>query len=231
MSASRARRGSYPGGIALYGSEFLISLVLIAISIGLVVMAATRDVPLGILVSSIGLLVFAGGISLFTGAAVFYQARPVPRSPVRESVVWRPPPVVRAAIVVMLVASTTITVAFVTVGPTRTGFLVIGTAFLITWSAGARALVARLEADRSGIRCTNPLTTFRIPWNDVESLEPRGKSILAQRIVAVTKHGGERMLWVFDPRTPASREAARLLVAELEAVWQFAAMRRPDGID
>jgi hypothetical protein len=62
-------------------------------------------------------------------------------------------------------------------------------------------------------------------------LEPRGKSILAQRIVAVAKHGRERMLWVFDPRIPASRETARVLVAELEAVWQLAAMRRPDGID
>jgi Bacterial PH domain len=231
MSASRARRRTYPGGMALYGSGFLISLVLIAVSVGLVVMAVTRDAPLELLVSSLGLLVFAGAISLFTGAAVFYQARPLPRSPVRGSVVWDPPPVSRAAIVVMLVAVTTITVAFTTVGPTPMEFLLIGTALLITWSVGARALVARFEADRWGIRCTNPFTTVRIPWSDVESLEPRGKSILAQRVVAVTKHGRERMLWVFDPRIPASTEAARLVVAELEAVWQLAATRRPDGID
>ena len=110
-------------------------------------------------------------------------------------------------------------------------FLLLGTAVFITWTVGARALVMRLEADHWGIRCTNPLTAVRIPWSDVESLEPRGKSVLAQRIVAVTKGGRERMLWVFDPRIPASREAARLLVAELDAVWQLAAMPRPDGFD
>jgi len=57
------------------------------------------------------------------------------------------------------------------------------------------------------------------------------KAIFAQRIVAVTRHGGERMLWVFDPRIPASRDTAQLLVAELETVWQLAVPRRPDGDD
>jgi hypothetical protein len=231
MDASRAGRRSYPGGIALYGSEFLISLVLIAISIGLVLMAATRDAPLGLLVVCIGLVVLTCGMSLFTGAAVFYQARSVPRSPVGESVVWHAPPEVRAAIVVMLLAGTTIIVAITTVDPTLMGFLLFGTPLLIALSAAARALVARFEADSWGIRCTNPFTNVRIPWSDMESLEPRGKSIFAQRIVAVTKHGGERMLWVFDPRIPASRDTAQLLVAELETVWQLAVPRRPDGDD
>jgi hypothetical protein len=41
--------------------------------------------------------------------------------------------------------------------------------------------------------------------------------MLSQRIVAVTP-GRDQMLWVWDPRVPVSRDAARLLVAELEAV-------------
>jgi hypothetical protein len=216
------RQPGYPAGVALYGSEFVLSLVLIAISISLVVMAITRDAPAGILVSCIGLLAFSGGMSLFTGTGVIYQARPVPRSPIRESVVWRPPLVARAAIVVMLVAVSAITVASTT-APAQVAFPLIGASLLIT-AICARTLVARFEADHWGIRCTNPLTAVRIPWSDLESLEPRGKSVLTQRIVAITKGGRERMLWVFDPRIPASPEAARLLVAELETVWKFAAM-------
>jgi hypothetical protein len=45
--------------------------------------------------------------------------------------------------------------------------------------------------------------------------------MLSQRIVAVTQER-QRMLWVWDPRVPVSRDAARLLVAELEAVRQLA---------
>jgi len=231
MSATPVRQRGYPIGIALYGAEFVLGLVLITISINLVVMAMTREAPPGILVSSIGLVVMTGGITLFAGAGVFYQARPVLRPPARESVAWHAPLVVRAAIVITLIAVTTIGLAFTTVGPTPMEFLLLGTAVFITWSGGARALAMRLEADQWGIRCTNPLTTVRIPWNDVESLEPRGESVLAQRIVAITKGGRERILWVFDPRIPASREAARILVAELEAVWRSAAMPRPDRFD
>jgi hypothetical protein len=40
--------------------------------------------------------------------------------------------------------------------------------------------------------------------------------------VAVTKQGRERMLSVFDLRVPVSRDAAQMLVAELEAVRRSA---------
>jgi len=75
----------------------------------------------------------------------------------------------------MLLAGTTIIVAITTVDPTLMGFLLFGTPLLIALSAAARALVARFEADSWGIRCTNPFTNVRIPWSDMESLEPRGK--------------------------------------------------------
>lgn len=87
----------------------------------------------------------------------------------------------------------------------------------------ARLLVARFEADAWGIRCTNPTTTVRIPWGDLQSLEPRGESVLAQRIIVVTKQRRARMLWTFDPRVPVCRDTGRLLVAELEAVRRSAA--------
>ena len=66
------------------------------------------------------------------------------------------------------------------------------------------------------------LTTVHFPWDDVGSLETRGKSTLSKRIVAITKQGRERTLWVLDPRISISRDTARLLVAELEAVRQSA---------
>jgi hypothetical protein len=77
----------------------------------LVVLALTKDAKSGFLVFSIGLVVFAAGITLFTRAAVFYQARPVPRPPVREFVAWHPSLVVRAALVVVLAGLTAIGLA------------------------------------------------------------------------------------------------------------------------
>ena len=56
-----------------------------------------------------------------------------------------------------------------------------------------------------------------------------GESARAQRIVAITKQGRERMLWVFDLRVPVSRDAAQVLVAELEAVRR-SAPRCPQAI-
>jgi hypothetical protein len=102
-------------------------------------------------------------------------------------------------------------------------YLLLGTAVLGAWFVGAMALVARCEADRWGIRCTTPLTTNRIPWSDLESLDLRGRSVFSQRVVAVTRDGRKRMLWVFDPRIPVSRDWAEVLVAELETVRRSAA--------
>jgi hypothetical protein len=87
---------------------------------------------------------------------------------------------------------------------------------------GGRTLVARLEANAWGIRCTNPFTTVRLPWGEVGSLEPRGSSTFSQRIVAISEDGRRRMLWVCDPRVSVGPDAARSLVAELEEVRKLA---------
>ena len=133
----------------------------------------------------------------------------------------------RAAIAVILVTLGTAVVAF-TVTPDNGTVpddllrLAIAVTVLLCFYGG-RALVARLEANGWGIRCTTPFTTVRLPWGEVRSLEPRGSSTFSQRIVAVSEDGRQRMLWVFDPRVPVGPDAARLLVAELEAVRRLAA--------
>jgi hypothetical protein len=74
-----------------------------------------------------------------------------------------------------------------------------------------------------------PLTTVRIPWNDLRSLEVRGQPV--QRVVAVTEGGRERTLRFWDPRVPVTRDVARILVAELEAVRQSAMTPHAEGIE
>jgi hypothetical protein len=132
--------------------------------------------------------------------------------------------VFRIAVVICVVAFSTTFVALVTIPAiwrVPLPLVISGVAVLISWVIGLRLPVARLEADDWGIRCTNPFTTVRLPWSEVRSLEPRGRSMFSQRIVAVTQ-GRDQMLWVWDPRVPVNRDAARLLVAELEAVRQSA---------
>jgi hypothetical protein len=102
---------------------------------------------------------------------------------------------------------------------------------LFLWFVGCRIPIARLEANGWGIRCTTPLTTVRIPWSDLRSLEVRGGSGSTQRVVAVTKRGRERVLRVWDPRLPVTRDVARDLVADLRAVRQSATTPHPDAID
>jgi hypothetical protein len=218
-------------GVALYGAEFVVALALLAISLGLVIMATARNAPTGVFVATVAFIVGTGAFCVWTGTAVFYQARPGPRSLGGRSVVWAPPLVMRVATVVIVASLGTITAAMATVGLRPIALLVLGLAFLALVLIASRFLVARFVADHWGITCTNPLTTVRIPWSVVRSLEPRGSSALAQRIVVVTDQGRERMLWVVDPRVPVSRDTARLLVTQLEAVWQAAAAPRPDGID
>ena len=102
---------------------------------------------------------------------------------------------------------------------------------LFMWFVSSRIPIARLEADSWGIRCTTPLTTVRIPWSDLRSLEVRGRSASTQRVVAVTKQGRERILRVWDPRLPVTRDVARTLVAELEAVWRSTTTPRGKGME
>ena len=198
------------------------------------IFAVEKNPPRTLVVAAAALVVGIGGNILYTGVGLYYQARPAPVSTVRDSLVWRPPLVSRIAGVIIVVAYSTTFVALATMPVIWKAALPLvisaGVAVLITWFISLRLLVARLEADRWGIRCTNPLSTVRLPWGEIRSLEPRGRSMLSRRIVAVTQRR-ERMLWVWDPRVPVSRDAARLLVAELEAVRTSATTPHPDGMD
>ena len=107
------------------------------------------------------------------------------------------------------------------------GMTSIALAAIVPWLYGIRLLVARLEADHWGIRFTSLLTTVRIPWSEVRSLEPRGTSAFTQRIAVITQPRHARLLWVVDPRVPVSRDTARLLVAELETVRRSTTLPPP----
>ena len=215
----------------MYGVMLVISLVFLVISILVVVTAFERDQPATVLVGVVGLLVAASGLCLFSGVGLFYQARPVPRSNSQASLMWGPTPLMRAAIAAILVALSTTVVTFTITpdnGTVPDALLILAIALTVLLCfMGGRALVARLEANAWGIRCTTPLTTVRLPWGDLRSLEPRGTSTFSQRIVAVSKNGRRKLLWVFDPRVPVDPSVARLLVAELAAVRRSTA--RPDA--
>lgn len=215
----------------MYGVMLAIALVLLVIGILLVMTAFERDQPATVLVGVVSLLAGIGSLTLYSGVGLFYQARPVARPYGQASLTWGPTPFMRAAIAVLLVTLSATTVAFTITPdngtvPQALRLLAIAVAVL-TCFIGARALVARLEANGWGIRCTNPFATVRLPWGDVRSLEPRGSSTFSQRIVAVSGDARHRMLWVFDPRVPVGPDAARLLVDELETVRRLAA--RPDA--
>jgi hypothetical protein len=197
------------------------SLLMMAIAIGLLIILVANDCPVGIVVSAIGLIVLLGGSILYNGVYVVYQARPVPLRSARESLVWQPPPILRAAIVTSAIGAVTSVAGYMTIGPSPLVVLLLGT-ILLGACLVTLTIFMRLEADHDGIRYKNPLATVRLRWSDVESLESRGGSVLTQRIVAVTKRGRERMLWIFDPRIPHTRDAGRLLVVELEAVRRSA---------
>jgi hypothetical protein len=231
VSTTPVRQQRYRIGVALYGAEFVVALALFAKSIDLVILATARNAPSGALVATVAFILGTGAFCVFTGAAVFYQARPGPRFLGGRSVVWAPPLVMRVATVVIVVSLGTITAAVATEAPPPRVLLGLGVAFLAMTLIASRFLVARFVADPWGITCTNPLTTVRIPWSAVRSLEPRGNSALVQRIAVDTEQGRERFLWVVDPRVPVSRDTARLLVAELESVRQSAKTPHRKSID
>ena len=225
MSATPNGQQRYLLGVAHYGALFALGLPMVGVSVYLMMTAVEKDAPRALVVAAAAMVAGIGGCILYAGAGLYYQAWPIPLSRVRDSLVWRPPLVFRVAAVICVVALSTTFVALATMPliwkvPLPL-VIAAGVAVLITWFIGLRLPVARLEADDWGIRCTNPFTTVRLPWSEVQSLEARGGSTLSQRIVAVTQ-GRERMLWVWDPRVPFNRDAARLLVADLEAVRQSA---------
>jgi len=234
MSATPVSQQRYPLGVAYFGALLALGLAMVGGCVYVMITAVEKDLPRTLVVAAAALVAGIGGCILYAGAGLYYQAGPVPLSIVRDSLVWRPPLVFRIAVVIVVVAFSTTAVALATTPAIWKVPLPLvisaGVGVLITWLIGLRLLVARLEADDSGIRCTNPFTTVRLRWGEVRSLEPRGRSMLSRRIVAVTQ-GRERMLWVWDPRVPVSSDAARVLVAQLEAVRQSAATPHPNGID
>ena len=241
MNATPVSQQRYPLGVALYGRLLACGLVLVVLAIGTVWMFVARNAPPAEVVGVVGALLGAVGGSTLAGAALFHQARPSPRPPVGEALVWRPTLATSAGAVVTAIGAGMAGVAVATFGLTPGPFsagpgpllvwfvMTFGSLFL--WFVSSRIPIARLEADRWGIRCTTPLTTVRIPWSDLRSLEVRGRSASTQRVVAVTKQGRERILRVWDPRLPVTRDVARTLVAELEAVRRSTTTPRGKGIE
>jgi hypothetical protein len=223
MRALPVRPDRYPAGVALFGVLFACGLVLSAVSLGFVwVVVANERARLAAHVASLGGVLMCGGATALAWTCLSYQARPSPRPPVGPGLVWRLTGAARAELALALVGVTMAGVSVATVGGMQ--FALAG---IVPWLYGIRLLVARLEADDWGIRWTSLLTTVRIPWSDVRSLEPRGTSAFTQKIVVITHQGRERQLWVVDHRVPASRDTARLLVAELETVRRLATLPPP----
>jgi hypothetical protein len=186
-------------------------------SIGLEMLGMALDAPTGFLVASTALLIGTAAFCVYTRAAFFYQVRSGRSSLESQSVTWSLPLVMRVALVVIAVSLGVIAAATATLNPPSTIMLGMAVAFVALALMAWRFAVARCEANRWGIRCTF-LSTIRIPWASVRSLEPRGKSALFQRVVVVTEDGRNHMLWFVDPRVPLSSDSAHLLIAELEAV-------------
>jgi hypothetical protein len=223
MSATpTVERRGYPAGVALYRGGLALGLLALAWAIVLVVVTVEKHAPPGFILFGVAAIPAAVGICVWGGIGMYYQAWPVPRPLVGASLIWRPPLVVRATILVVCLSITAMYIAITTTKLGAIFLLPLGLLALSVWPIGGRCLVARLEADGWGIRYTTPTTTVRIPWEEVRSLEPRGESARAQRIVAVTNEGRERRVWVWDPRAPVSRDGAQVLVAELEAVRRSA---------
>lgn len=148
----------------------------------------------------------------------------------KPSVVWRPPLLYRAGVLVSVVGLSIAMVAIATLGLRPASLLPAVAVLLLLWFVGWRILIGQLEADRSGIRNPNPLTSVRFAWGDVRALEARGGSFFTERIVVVTEDG-ERILWMSDTRVHMSRDAARIVVAELEAVRRSATTPHANGVD
>jgi hypothetical protein len=208
-------------GLAVYRAEYVAALGLLAVSVGLVILVMAWDAPTGFLVATTALLIGTGAFCVWTRAAVFYQARAGARSLASPPLVWGPPLVMRIALVVSAASFGVVVAAMATVNTPPSGLLILAVAFVATALMAWRFFVARCEANQWGIRYTF-LSTIRIPWIAVRSLEPRGKSAFFQRIVVITEAGRKRTLWVVDPRVPLSNDSARLLIAELEAVRRSA---------
>jgi len=222
-------RRSYPLGVALYGALLAASLPIAVMSIWGTWVSVQRDYRIACIVGAAVLIPGSAGLMLIVGGALRHQLRPMARQPVGDSLCWRPSPVMRSGVVLAAFGLTASIAAFEFVRQAPIGPGVwIGLALL--WLIGLKLLTARLEADDTGVRCTNPFRVVRIRWDELEGLEARGDSAFGQRIIAVTADDRERMLWVFDPRVPVAPGSARMLVDELETVRRRASDAGSDGI-
>jgi hypothetical protein len=149
MRATPARQPRYLIGVASWGVLLTITLVGVALTIRLVGIGIAGEDRLGddrltFLVSAVAALVGGAGACVMAGAALSYQARPSPRPPVSDAVVWRPPFVYRAGVFVSLVGLSAAAVAIATLG-LRPGFLLPSVAvLLVLWFAGSRVLIENL---------------------------------------------------------------------------------------
>jgi hypothetical protein len=86
--------------------------------------------------------------------------------------------------------------------------------------AALRLVRIRFVADRSGLAWDHPFRPIRIEiaWGEVERIELRGRRLITQRLVVITRDGRERIAWAYDPSIAISTEAARALLAEIEAI-------------
>jgi hypothetical protein len=100
----------------------VVAVTLLGISIALVILATARNAPSWLLVATVALVVGTGAFCVWTGAAVFYQARSEPRPLGGRSVVWSPPLVMRVALLVIAVSLGIIAAAVATAGPRRACF-------------------------------------------------------------------------------------------------------------
>jgi hypothetical protein len=157
----------YPLGIRLYGTLLAGGIVLVALGIGVVWMFVATNRPPAEVVGAVGALSGAVGASVVAAASLFHQARPSPRPPVGETMVWRPTLAVGAGAVVSAIGFGTAGIAVGTFGRTTSGPLSAGIGpfalwfvatfgSLFMWFVAWRIPIARLEADRWGIRCTSP---------------------------------------------------------------------------
>jgi hypothetical protein len=160
------RQPPYPLGVAYFAALLALGLALVAGFVLLMSTAVEKNLPRSVVVASAaGVAGSDGVLCLYAGAGLYYQARPVRLSGARQSLVWRPPLAFRIALVIVVVSFITSALALATTPHMKLAPLPLlisgGVGILITCLFSLRLLVARLEANDWGIRCSNTLTTVR----------------------------------------------------------------------
>jgi hypothetical protein len=92
---------------------------------------------------------------------------------------------------------------------------------LVAWLfVATRMAWGRFVVDSTGLRWDNPfrLSSVRIPWDEVARIEHRWRWSSPMRIVVTTRDGRSRRIRFSDPSIPLSRDAARAVVSDIEAL-------------